>query len=41
MEIHRALGIRKAACHAARLAALQDDFFGRKLGGGSGEIEVE
>jgi transposase-like protein len=44
MEIHRALGITQKAAwfmlQRLRLA-IQDDFFGSKLGGGSGEVEVD
>jgi transposase-like protein len=44
MEIHRALGITQKAAwfmlQRLRLA-VQDDFFGSKLGGGSGEVEVD
>ena len=44
MEIHRALGITQKAAwfmlQRLRLA-LQDDFFGSKLGGSGGEIEVD
>src|SRR5437879_12110148 len=44
MEIHRALGITQKSAwfmlQRLRLA-LQDDFFGKKLGSGSGEIEVD
>jgi len=44
MEIHRALGITQKAAwfmlQRLRLA-IQDDFYGSKLGGGSGEVEVD
>jgi transposase-like protein len=44
MEIHRALGITQKAAwfmlQRLRLA-LQDDFFGNKLGGDGGEVEVD
>ncbi|MDP9159847.1 MAG: IS1595 family transposase [Acidobacteriota bacterium] len=44
MEVHRALGITQKSAwfmlQRLRLA-LQDDFFGKKLGSGSGEIEVD
>ena len=44
MEIHRALGITQKAAwfmlQRLRLA-IQDEFFGSKLGGGGGEIEVD
>ncbi len=44
MEIHRALGVTQKAAwfmlQRLRLA-LQDDFFGSKLGGSSSEIEVD
>jgi transposase-like protein len=44
MEIHRALGITQKSAwfmlQRLRLA-LQDDFYGSKLGGGSGEVEVD
>jgi transposase-like protein len=44
MEIHRALGITQKAAwfmlQRLRLS-LQDDFFGSKLGGGGGEVEVD
>ena len=44
MEIHRALGVTQKSAwfmlQRLRLA-LQDDFFGKKLGSGSGEIEVD
>jgi len=44
MEVHRALGITQKSAwfmlQRLRLA-LQDDFFGKKLGGGNAEIEVD
>src|ERR1700683_5603163 len=44
MEIHRALGITQKSAwfmlQRLRLA-LRDDFFGSKLGGGGGEVEVD
>jgi transposase-like protein len=44
MEVHRALGITQKSAwfmlQRIRLA-LQDDFYGKKLGSGSGEIEVD
>jgi transposase-like protein len=44
MEIHRSIGVTQKTAwfmlQRLRLA-LQDDFFGSKLGGGSGEIEVD
>ena len=44
MEIHRALGITQKSAwfmlQRLRLA-LQDDFFGKKLGGGNSEVEVD
>jgi transposase-like protein len=44
MEIHRAIGVTQKTAwfmlQRLRLA-MQDDFFGSKLGGGSGEVEVD